>query len=245
MTKLKPIPDDTSDDNILLPLIVAKEFKFPLACIQTENGVVYAVQDWLRGLLGNEDVRYVLSNIRRSHPELDSLIKMLPYRSTDNKVYQRPYTNEDGLFYLLVHARLSRGRSRLADARNFIANFSAEYEYLKCSPVRGKIITEYEFQSMLVAALQAIVCGDGINEYYSTPSGRVVDIAIGSADHTTLVSAVTAAGLVETLKGAGPFTIFAPTNAAEPSWINFPLRSPCAPLPENSLKSLIADTGFW
>lgn len=42
----------------------------------------------------------------------------------------------------------------------------------------------------------------------------VVDIAIGSPDHTTLVQAVTAAGLVETLKGAGPFTIFAPTNAA-------------------------------
>ncbi len=42
----------------------------------------------------------------------------------------------------------------------------------------------------------------------------VVDIAIGSADHTTLVAAVKAAGLVETLKGPGPFTIFAPTNAA-------------------------------
>jgi uncharacterized surface protein with fasciclin (FAS1) repeats len=42
----------------------------------------------------------------------------------------------------------------------------------------------------------------------------VVDIAIGSADHSTLVTAVTAAGLVETLKGAGPFTIFAPTNTA-------------------------------
>lgn len=42
----------------------------------------------------------------------------------------------------------------------------------------------------------------------------VVDIAIGSTDHTTLVAAVTAAGLVETLKGAGPFTVFAPTNAA-------------------------------
>jgi len=42
----------------------------------------------------------------------------------------------------------------------------------------------------------------------------VVDIAVGSQDHTTLVAAVTAAGLVETLKGAGPFTIFAPTNAA-------------------------------
>ena len=42
----------------------------------------------------------------------------------------------------------------------------------------------------------------------------VIDVAIGSPDHTTLVAAVTAAGLVETLKGAGPFTIFAPTNAA-------------------------------
>ena len=42
----------------------------------------------------------------------------------------------------------------------------------------------------------------------------VIDIAIASADHTTLVTAVKAAGLVETLKGAGPVTIFAPTNAA-------------------------------
>lgn len=42
----------------------------------------------------------------------------------------------------------------------------------------------------------------------------VVDIAIGSENHTTLVAAVKAAGLVETLKSDGPFTIFAPTNAA-------------------------------
>jgi uncharacterized surface protein with fasciclin (FAS1) repeats len=42
----------------------------------------------------------------------------------------------------------------------------------------------------------------------------VVDIAIGSPDHTTLVAAVKAADLVATLKSAGPFTVFAPTNAA-------------------------------
>jgi uncharacterized surface protein with fasciclin (FAS1) repeats len=45
-------------------------------------------------------------------------------------------------------------------------------------------------------------------------SNDIVDIASGSADHSTLVAAVSAAGLVETLKGAGPFTVFAPTNAA-------------------------------
>lgn len=42
----------------------------------------------------------------------------------------------------------------------------------------------------------------------------IVDNAVNSADHTTLVAAVQAAGLVETLKGEGPFTVFAPVNAA-------------------------------
>jgi uncharacterized surface protein with fasciclin (FAS1) repeats len=42
----------------------------------------------------------------------------------------------------------------------------------------------------------------------------VVDIAVGSPAHTTLVAAVKAAGLVETLQSAGPFTVFAPTNDA-------------------------------
>jgi uncharacterized surface protein with fasciclin (FAS1) repeats len=45
-------------------------------------------------------------------------------------------------------------------------------------------------------------------------SGDVVDVASGSKNHTTLVTAVKAAKLVETLKGSGPFTVFAPTNAA-------------------------------
>lgn len=43
---------------------------------------------------------------------------------------------------------------------------------------------------------------------------NIVENAVNSADHTTLVAAVTAAGLVETLQGAGPFTVFAPTNDA-------------------------------
>lgn len=42
----------------------------------------------------------------------------------------------------------------------------------------------------------------------------IIDNAVTSADHTTLVAAVQAAGLVETLKGDGPFTVFAPVNAA-------------------------------
>ncbi len=46
------------------------------------------------------------------------------------------------------------------------------------------------------------------------PTRDIIDNAVNSRDHTTLVAAVKAAGLVDTLKGPGPFTVFAPTNAA-------------------------------
>jgi uncharacterized surface protein with fasciclin (FAS1) repeats len=46
------------------------------------------------------------------------------------------------------------------------------------------------------------------------PSKNIVENALNSKDHTTLVAAVKAAGLVETLEGPGPFTVFAPTNEA-------------------------------
>ena len=46
------------------------------------------------------------------------------------------------------------------------------------------------------------------------PNKDIIDNAVNSKDHTTLVAAVKAAGLVDTLKSAGPFTVFAPTNAA-------------------------------
>ncbi len=64
------------------------------------------------------------------------------------------------------------------------------------------------------APKEEVVVETPVEEVVVEAPNTVVDIAIGSPDHTTLVAAVTAAGLVETLSGTGPFTIFAPTNAA-------------------------------
>jgi uncharacterized surface protein with fasciclin (FAS1) repeats len=63
--------------------------------------------------------------------------------------------------------------------------------------------------SVVLAAKNPIVGG---KEMY--PTKNIVGNAVNSAGHTTLVAAVKAAGLVETLEGPGPFTVFAPTNAA-------------------------------
>ena len=62
-----------------------------------------------------------------------------------------------------------------------------------------------------VGAQEKTVMVGGASMY---PSKDIIDNAVNSKDHTTLVAAVKAAGLVETLKGDGPFTVFAPTNAA-------------------------------
>ncbi len=61
------------------------------------------------------------------------------------------------------------------------------------------------------ASTQGVVTVGGAPMY---PSRTIVENAVNSRDHTTLVAAVKAAGLVETLSGPGPFTVFAPTNAA-------------------------------
>ncbi len=62
-----------------------------------------------------------------------------------------------------------------------------------------------------VAAVQKFPMVGGAAMY---PTKNIVENAVNSKDHTTLVAAVKAAGLVDTLSGPGPFTVFAPTNAA-------------------------------
>jgi hypothetical protein len=71
MTDLPIIANDTSNSDEPLPLIVAKRWNFPLAHIKNEDGNFYAVQDWMRGLTGENDTRYLLASLRK---------QMLDYR---------------------------------------------------------------------------------------------------------------------------------------------------------------------
>ncbi|GAB3868525.1 hypothetical protein GCM10028824_13660 [Hymenobacter segetis] len=79
----------------------------------------------------------------------------------------------------------------------------------KTTPRKGEMVMTGDAMSTTTSTGGVMVGGAMM-----TPDKDIVDNAGGSADHTTLVAAVKAAGLVETLKSAGPFTVFAPTNAA-------------------------------
>ncbi len=70
---------------------------------------------------------------------------------------------------------------------------------------------------------------EGGGKETAAPAGDIVDVAVGAGSFDTLVAAVKAAGLVDTLKGDGPFTVFAPTDEA------------FAKIPEADLNALLAD----
>lgn len=75
----------------------------------------------------------------------------------------------------------------------------------------GLLILTALFVNASFAQMEKTVMVGGAAMY---PSKNIVENAVNSKDHTTLVAAVKAAGLVETLSSAGPFTVFAPTNTA-------------------------------
>lgn len=79
------------------------------------------------------------------------------------------------------------------------------------------------FKSTIAAGLVALVAGCS----GGSGTGDIVDVASSNEDFSTLVAAVSAAGLVETLQGDGPFTVFAPTNEA------------FAALPEGTVENLL------
>ena len=82
---------------------------------------------------------------------------------------------------------------------------------MKTIKVLGSFILAAFFSSATFAQMEKTVMVGGAAMF---PSKNIVENAVNSKDHTTLVAAVKAAGLVETLEGPGPFTVFAPTNTA-------------------------------
>jgi uncharacterized surface protein with fasciclin (FAS1) repeats len=98
------------------------------------------------------------------------------------------------------------------DMRKFVPMAMTAGLLAACSQGMANTQTSDAGQPMTMAMADSAPVTVGGQPMYAGKD--IVDNAVNSADHTTLVAAVKAAGLVATLKGPGPFTVFAPTNAA-------------------------------
>jgi uncharacterized surface protein with fasciclin (FAS1) repeats len=80
--------------------------------------------------------------------------------------------------------------------------------------MRGKLTIIAVLAAMAISSAVAAMNNPVVGGKEMFPAKNIIQNAVNSADHTTLVAAVKAAGLVDTLEGPGPFTVFAPTNEA-------------------------------
>ncbi len=130
-----PAESSTSNDNPL-PLIVASRWNFPLAHVKTDAGMMYAVQDWMRGLTGEEDTRKIWSYFKKqaiwSH--VSSSTRRLPYLTSNGRKQQRDYTNDKGLYIIAQYMRITQDRPMLDEVRRFLASAGAFVDEVRREP---------------------------------------------------------------------------------------------------------------
>src|SRR5688572_30461639 len=136
MTQLPLITEDASNDNIPLPLIVAKRWNFPLAHVQTDDGMVYAVQDWMRGLSGENETRYIWSKFKKTDAgkQLWNSIQQLPYKAKNRKTYKQDYVDDKGLYLIAQYMRVTHDRPVLDEIRRFLASAGAFVDEVRREP---------------------------------------------------------------------------------------------------------------
>ncbi|MBC7871552.1 MAG: hypothetical protein H7Y09_11990 [Chitinophagaceae bacterium] len=126
----------SNDNNTPLPLIVAKRWGFPLASIENDEGVFYAVQDWIAGLVGSQDVRKVWNDIKRkgSLAQLSDSIRQLPYIASNGKTYQIDFTTDKGLYLIAQNLRSTKARPALSVIKKFLAEAGAFVDEIRRDP---------------------------------------------------------------------------------------------------------------
>ena len=119
-----PILHVSGDDAQLpLPVIVARKWNFTLSLVETDDGIFYAVRDWIRGLTGVEDTRKLWNDMQRkgSLPRLSFSIRQFPYTAANGKTYQLDYATDKVLYLIAQYLRATQSRPALRAIKRFLA----------------------------------------------------------------------------------------------------------------------------
>lgn len=126
----------TGDENRPLPLIVAEKWGFPLAYVETESEFYFAVQDWIKGLTGADDVRHIWANLQRREDMEQVLFskQQLPYTASNGKTYQMDHVTDKGLYLIAQYLRVTKARPVLDEIKKFLAEAGAFVDDVRRNP---------------------------------------------------------------------------------------------------------------
>jgi hypothetical protein len=152
MNTLFPVISDGDDSSLPLPLIVAQKWNFPLAHVQTPDGYFYAVQDWIRGLTGESDVRKSQSWMKK---QMSISTRQLPYIATDGKTYQVDFTDDKGLYHIAQYLRATKVRPQLSAIKNYLSESGAFVDLVRREPETVVISGALDPDEAIDAAIEA------------------------------------------------------------------------------------------
>src|SRR5689334_22716462 len=145
------------NDNRPLPLLVAEKWGFALAYVVTETRVLYAVQDWIKGLTSVKDIRTIWADIKRRgnlDQVLDS-IQQFPYTATNGKTYQMDFVDDEGLYLIAQHLRATKARPVLDEIKKFLAESGAFVDLVRREPETVITSGAIDPDEAIEAAIQA------------------------------------------------------------------------------------------
>jgi hypothetical protein len=137
VTNMPMFPEHASgDDDTPLPLIVAKKWGFPLAFHIVEGKYVYAIHDWVRGLLEEQDIRHIWLNFKKLNPNYGTLFSTsrMAYKTSNGRTHMRDFTTDAGLYLFTQRLRITTTRPILEEIRNFLAASGAFVDEVRLDP---------------------------------------------------------------------------------------------------------------
>jgi len=181
---LPTLPLAGNQDARPLPLIVSEKWAFPLAYMQTEDGTFYAIQDWIRGLTGSEDIRKMWNFLQKSAnlSQLSSSTRQFPYMAVNGKTYQMDFIHDKGLYLIAQNLRSTKARPALAAIKRFLAEAGAFADDVRRDPNRVVLSGAMDPDAALEAAIQGYLAqGKDMNWIGERLEGKVKRIQFTNA----------------------------------------------------------------
>jgi hypothetical protein len=133
---LPNIAPNDDDNDLPLPLVVARRWNFSLAYIQVEGSMVYAIQDWIRGLVDTKEAYKIWNDIQRKSNllQLSASVRQFPYLASNGKTYQMDYATDKILYLIAQHLRATKSRQALASIKRFLAEAGVFVDQVRLDP---------------------------------------------------------------------------------------------------------------
>ncbi len=151
------------DDDLPLPLIVARKWGFDLQ-YHFEDGVYwFSPLDWIAGLIGYASASQTWRNIERKNDGVFSK-HTLPYTAPDSKTYPMDFVTDKGLYWIATHLRAKAGREALAAIRIYLSDAGAFADLARRNPSEvGQALIAAGEQRQLSKEAQKLMLRDGMN----------------------------------------------------------------------------------